>query len=170
MWADNTRRKGKTCGVREDGTTPIGIATSVVFIQNSSSIQKIKELAPGFWSGTKLDIADLIINKEERLRNSIFRPYRSTVQEEIYKDVLSEKSLPENCDNIDLMLAPGSEQLYLCMKCGSEIPNSESLCSTCHHKYMASPDCKTVYSIPNGHPENIPSIKLGEMIGVNPNS
>ena len=72
VWADNTQRKGKTCRVREDGTTPIGIATNVVFIQNSSSIQKIKELAPGFWSGTKLDIADLIINKEQRLRNTIF--------------------------------------------------------------------------------------------------
>ena len=36
--ADNTQRKGKTCRVREDDTTPIGIATNVVFIQNSSSI------------------------------------------------------------------------------------------------------------------------------------
>ena len=62
------------------------------------------------------------------------------------------------------MLVPGSEQLCLCMKCGSEIPNSASLCSTCHHKYMTSPDHKNVYNIPNGHPENIPSIKLGKML------
>ena len=164
VWADNTQRKGKTCRVREDGTTPIGITTNVVFIQPSSSIQKIKELAPRFWSGTKLDIADLIINKEQRLKNCIFRPYRCTVKEEIYTDVLSQKSLPENCDSIDLMLAPGSEQLYLCMKCGSEIPNSASSCSTCHHNYMTSPDHKNVYNIPNGHPENIPSIKLGEIL------
>ena len=119
VWADNTQRKGKTCRVREDGTTPIGIVTNVVFIQpGSSSIQKIKELAPRFWSGTKLGVAELIINKEERLRKTIFRPYRLTVQEDIYKDVLSEKSMPENCDSIDLILAPGSEQLFLCSKCG----------------------------------------------------
>ena len=109
VWLDNTQSKGKTCRVREDGTTPIEITTNVVFIQCSSSIQKIKELAPRFWSGTKLDIVDLIMNKEEKLRSSIFRPYRCTVQEEIYKDVLSEKSLLENCDSIDLMQAPGSE-------------------------------------------------------------
>ena len=137
--------------MREDSTTPIGITTNVVLNQPSSSSQKIKELVPRFWSGTKLDIADLIINKEQRLKNCIFRPYRCTVKEEIYKDVLSQKSLPENCDSIDLMLTPGSEQLYLCIKCGSEIPNSASSCSTCHHQYTTSPYIKTVYNVPNGH-------------------
>ena len=141
------KRKAKLVE-REDGTTPIEITTNVVFIQCSSSIQKIKELAPRFWSGTKLDIADLIMNKEEKLRSSIFRPYRCTVQEEIYKDVLSEKSVLENCDSIDLMQAPGSEQLYCCMKCGSKIRNSASSCSTCHHQYTTSPDCKTMYNVP----------------------
>ena len=85
---------------------------------------------------------------------------------QIYKDVLSEKPLTENCDCIDLMLAPSSEQLYLCMKCGSEIPNSESSCSTCHHQYKTSPDRKTMYNVPNGHR----SIKLGEITAVSPNS
>ena len=132
---DNNKRKDKTCRVRYDGTTLIGIATNVIFIQPSSSlIQKIKELAPRFWSGTKLEFADLIINKEKRLRNTILRPYRWTVQEEIYKDVLSEKLLPDNWDSIDLMPAPGSEQLYLCIKCGLEIPNSAASCSTHHHQ------------------------------------
>ena len=168
--ADNTQRKGKTRRVREDDTIPIGIATNAVFIQPSRSVQKIKELAPRFWSGTKLDIADLIINKEERLRNSIFLPYRCTVQEEISKDELSEKSLQENCDSVDLMLAPGSEQLYLCMKRGSEIPNSASSCSACHHQYMTSPDRKSMYNVPNGHPKYIPLIKLGKIIGFNTNS
>ena len=32
-----SERKGKTCRVREDGTTPIKLATKVVFIQPSSS-------------------------------------------------------------------------------------------------------------------------------------
>ena len=84
--------------------------------------------------------------------------------------MLSEKSLPENCDSIDVVLAPGSEQFYLCIKCGSEIPNSTSSCSTCHHQYKTSPDLKTMYNVPNGHIENIPSIKLGKIIGVNSNS
>ena len=53
------------------------------------------------------------------------------------------------------------------MKCGSEIPNSDSPCSKCYHQYKKSPDHKTMYNVPNGHPENIPSIKLGEIIGIN---
>ena len=27
-----------------------------------------------------------------------------------------------------------------------------------------------MYNVPNGHPENLPTIKLGKIIGVNPNS
>ena len=110
------------------------------------------------------------MNKEERSRNTIFQQYRWTVQVGIYKNSISERSLPENCSIIDVMVAPDSEQLYLCMKCGSEIPNSALLCCICHHQYETSPDCKTMYNIPNRHPENIPLIKLGEIIGVNPNS
>ena len=77
MWIYNTKRKGKTCRVTEDDNTPIGTTTNVVFIQpSSSSIQKIKELALRFLSGTKPDVADLIIHKQERLRNTLFRPQR----------------------------------------------------------------------------------------------
>ena len=42
--------------------------------------------------------------------------------------------------------------------------------SICHHQYKTSLDRKTMYNVPNGHPENIRWIKLGEIIGVNPNS
>ena len=84
VWVDNTQRKGKPYRVREDCTTPIGIPTNVVLIQpRGSSIQKVKELAPKFWPGTKLDVSDLIIEKEECSRNTIFGPYRWTVQEVI---------------------------------------------------------------------------------------
>ena len=49
VWADNAQKKGKTCSIKKDGTTPIGITNNVVFIQpTSSSIQKIKERAPSF--------------------------------------------------------------------------------------------------------------------------
>ena len=58
------------------------------------------------------------------------------------------------------MLAPGSQQLYLCMKRGSESPNSASPCSACHHQYMTSPDRKSMYNVPNGHSEYI-SLKIG---------
>ena len=55
------------------------------------------------------------------------------------------------------MLAPGSGQLYLCMKFGSEIPSTVSSCRTCHHQYKTSPDRKTIDNVPNGNPESISS-------------
>lgn len=46
VFADNTECKGKTNQVKEDGVTPIGIATGVVFIRSnpSSNIQLKEEL------------------------------------------------------------------------------------------------------------------------------
>ena len=44
IFADNTQRKGKTIRVRENGTSPIGIATNVVFIQaNPDSRLQLRE-------------------------------------------------------------------------------------------------------------------------------
>ena len=63
VFADNTQHKGKTIHVRENGTTPIGIATNVVFIQaNPDSILQLREdLSPEEWTG-KNDNNSLIEN------------------------------------------------------------------------------------------------------------
>ena len=62
VWADNTQRKGKTSRVWEDGTTPISIATNVVFIHPNpvTHIQKIYELSPRHWPNAKENIPLLI--------------------------------------------------------------------------------------------------------------
>lgn len=56
------------------------------------------------------------------------------------------------------------------MVISSEISITVSSCRISHHQYKTSLDSKTIYNVRNGHRENIPSIKLGEIIGVNPNS
>ena len=56
--ADNTQCKGKTIRGRENGTTPIEIATNAVFIQaNPDSILQLrKDLSPEEWAGKMIII------------------------------------------------------------------------------------------------------------------
>lgn len=51
VFFDNTRRIGKTRRVRECGSTPLDVATNVVFIQRQepSNIQSKSELKPSLW-------------------------------------------------------------------------------------------------------------------------
>ena len=51
IFADNTQRKGRTSRVKEDATTPIGIATNVVIIQSNlkSFIQQDIRLSRENW-------------------------------------------------------------------------------------------------------------------------
>ena len=49
VYFDNTQRVGKTGRVRENGVTPMNIATNVVIIQNQdfSNLQMKENLKPG---------------------------------------------------------------------------------------------------------------------------
>ena len=46
--ADNTQRNGKTSRVKENGTTPLSVATNVVFIQSNppTNLQERDDLSP----------------------------------------------------------------------------------------------------------------------------
>ena len=131
VWADNTQRKGKTSRVWEDGTTPISIATNVVFIRPNpvSHIQKIYELSPSHWRNTKENIPSLIRQFEQQLNANIFLPYRHKIQSIVLKSLLEEsshtddsidKSLNEECD----------EDLFFCMQC-TAANTKTSLCISC---------------------------------------
>ena len=171
VWAENTQRKGKTSRVREDGTTPISIATNVVFIRPNpvSHIQKIYELSPRHWRNTKENIHSLIRQFEQQLNANIFRPYWHKIQSIILKSLLEEsshtgdsidKSLNEECD----------EDLFFCMQCTAANTKTSSLCISCGCQLQTSQNRELMYDVPNGHPKEKPTIKLGEIIGVNPNS
>ena len=66
VWVDNTQRKGKTSRVWEDGTTPISIATNMIFIHPNpvTHIQKTYELSPRHWRHTKENIPSFICQFE----------------------------------------------------------------------------------------------------------
>ena len=170
VWADNTQRKGKTSRVREDGTTGISIATNVVFIHPNpvSHIQKIHELSPRHWRNTKENIPSLIRQFEQQMNANIFQPYRHKIQSIVLKSLLEEssytgdsidKSLNEECD----------EDLFFCMQC-TAANTKTSLCISCGCQLQTSQNRELMHDVPNGHPKEKPTIKLGEIIGVNPNS
>ena len=171
VWADNTQRKGKTSRVREDGTTPISTATNVVFIRPNpvSHIQKIYELSPRHWRNTKENIHSLIRQFEQQLNANIFRPYRHKIQSIILKSLLEESS--HTGDSIDKSLNKEcDEDLFFCMQCTAANTKASSLCISCGCQLQTSQNRELMYDVPNGHPKEKPTIKLGEIIGVNPNS
>ena len=99
--------KGKTILVRENGTTPIGIATNVVFIQSKSdSILQLREdLSPEEWSGENDNILiENINNYENSLNVEISHKYRYDSQQKILN---VNRSLSKGQDAIDIMLQRG---------------------------------------------------------------
>ena len=52
VFADNTQLKRKNIRLRKNGTTPIGIASNVVFVQaNPDSILHLRDFSPEDWAG-----------------------------------------------------------------------------------------------------------------------
>ena len=69
VFADNTQRKGRTKIVKENGITPLGIATNVVFIQSNipSNIQYIESFLPANWLFKTTDYVNKINDLEKML-------------------------------------------------------------------------------------------------------
>jgi len=81
VYFDNTQRVGKTGRVRENGVTPMNIATNVVIIQNQdfSNLQMKETLKPGNWfdnDNTQSGI-DEIRKLETHLAKTYMDPYRA---------------------------------------------------------------------------------------------
>ena len=99
---------------------------------------------------------------------NIFQPYRHKIQSIVLKSLLEEssytgdsidKSLNEECD----------KDLFFCMQC-TAANTKTSLCISCGCQLQTSQNRELMHDVPNGHPKEKPTIKLGEIIGVNPNS
>ena len=170
VFADNTQRKGKTNRVKEDGVTPIGIATNVVFIQSNppSNIQLKEE--PFSHQHSKSDIISLIDEYEESL-NCVYRHFRQHNQENLLKTITGEVSLQDQTPIAQVTLASDTADGYIiCMKFCSFVKLSE-YCTECGFASKTFPSRQLLYgSIPDCHPKELPSVKLRDIIGVNPNS
>ena len=173
IFADNTQRKGRTSRVKEDGTTPIGIATNVVFINpnKGTRYQYEKHLSPSEWFyGHESEdwIPGAIMDKEEELNRNIFRPYRHKKQVDLIGILLQEDKLQQ--DPVSAYLEKGDSN-SVCPKCSFEYDKQDKECPSCQWNPGTARDRSEMYNdVPNGHSIHIPSVTMGEIIGVNPNA
>ena len=62
------------------------------------------------------------------------------------------------------------EDLFFCMQCTAANCKTSYICISCGCQLQTSHNRELIYDVPNGHCKEKPTIKLGEIIGVNPNS
>ena len=94
VFADNTQQKVKTKRVKENGMTPLGIATNVVSIQSNplSSIQYVESFPQVNQFSQTTDYVNKINDLEKMLNENIFRPHRFMKQQKVFKKVSKEVS------------------------------------------------------------------------------
>ena len=168
------QQKGKTSRVKEDGTTPISVATNVVFItsQYDQSLQSREDLKPSNWPTlSKTEVSDRISKLEEEL-NLNFRsfPYDKQIKKmnSVSKETkLSLKNHSMDLDSVDIQMKSNKN---VCPDCKYENDSSRD-CASCLENFSNIPDKSTLYGdVPDGHPSQIPTISIGEIIDVNPNA
>lgn len=175
IFFDNTQRTGKTVRVRENGTTPVGIATNVVYIQsnpsNPTNLQSRSEYMPCEWSNKNETVFDDITNLEDNLNTNYYRPYRHQYQSDILDAVWEEVTLrPHGLeDHITVLTSlDDTDKNRVCSRCSRIYPKSLE-CPYCQNKPRVNRN--DIYGgIPSGHPPEKTLVQMGEIIGVNPSS
>ena len=137
-----------------------------------------ENLKPGNWfdnDNTQSSI-DEIRKLETHLANTYMDPYRAytfnffitQVDNEIWYDEDSE----EHKDHVSLsnVLTATKSDKYVCAKCCKLNDKSNDICENCNHDPNTIFDRSAYYNVPSKLPYCPPSILLGEVIGVNPNS
>ena len=85
MFADNIQQKVKTKRVKENGTTPLGIATNVSIQSNPlSSIQYVESFPPVNRFSQTTYYVNKINDLEKMLNENIFRPHRFMKQQKVF--------------------------------------------------------------------------------------
>ena len=180
VFADNVQRVGKTTRVRDGGTTPVHVATNVVFIQSQppTSIQEDEQLKPGHWFGKTppASLAHQMNDKEEDLKANTFRPYKIQQQQQLLTNVMRESTV-ENAiltDHVSERIAadkvsPGQR---VCPGCRTVINQvSIETCPACKYTVKDLPDRSGLYGdVQSNHPTLLPYVKMGEIVDLNPNS
>jgi hypothetical protein len=174
VFFDNTQRIGKTRWVREGGSTQMDVATNVVFIQRQepSNIQSKSELKPSLWPKPT---PNSIISLNKECIDNVFHSYKRNVQQKLLTEVSSSLSFEEESgefkDNVFYKNAETNENKYVCNGCGYIYIGTLMTCPECDYNPNFSLDRSALYGgVPSEHPSGIPSVRLGEIIAVNPNS
>ena len=96
----------KTTRVKEDGTTPLNVATNVVFLQLNSltDYQKDFSLSPRHWLNKNNNFANDILVFENEIFKNIFSPYRYMIQKNILKFKNDLTSIIENTDTVQKLI------------------------------------------------------------------
>jgi hypothetical protein len=119
-----------------------------------------------------MNVHEKILKLEKDLNVATYRPYRYQFQKRIFKQVLD--GLNENLHDhvyIKEKLKSLGKKHDVCTKCAKIYSKKRSICNKCGHNPDNFPERSELYgTVPSGHPQQRPLIKLGEIIGVNPNS
>ena len=108
----------------EDGTTPLNVATNVVFTQSNpgTNYQSLSHLSPGNWLNQADDSPSDIISYDDELSSKTFAPYHFMIQEDLIESISKYISVSEN-EKIDLV------QKIVDMQ---TLDNSKKICLNCH--------------------------------------
>lgn len=163
--------------MRTGGTTPVNVATNVVFVQSCppSNIRNDEFLRPENWMPsecTEKVFKDKIDECEKNLNETIFRPFRYEYQENLIKQAHVEiKQNNNNVDHVDMYTNCTSDVKSVCSKCCCVHDKQLNSCPQCQYDPNNIESRTILYrNVPSKHPEMLPNIKMGEIIGLNPNS
>ena len=124
VFANNTQKKGKISRVKEDGTTPLNVASNIVFIQSNpaNNYQSLSHLSPRNCLNKADDSASDIIFYDDELSSKTFAPYHFMIQEDLIESISKYVSLSEN-KKID----PAQKIINV-----QTVDNSKKVCLNCH--------------------------------------
>ena len=147
----------KTRRVREGGSTPMDVATNVIFIQNEkpTNIQSKQDIKPSLW---QLSSSDDIL----KLHNDIvseFQSYKRNVQKQLLEQVLStsffEEESMEIKDDMSYYMSGENRGKCVCVKCSEIYPNSVSKCPKCGYSPSTITNKTILYEgVPSKHLDN----------------
>ena len=123
-----------------------------------------EDLSPEEWAGKNDNsLIEKMNNYKNSLNMEITRKYRCDSQQKILLNV--NRSLSRGQDAIDIiMLQRENDNIHVCGYCLKVNEKGSYSCSSCSVSFKTFRDREKLY-------ENVtPDIKLGEIIGVNPNS
>ena len=177
VFAGNTEKKSKASCVKEDRTTPLNVATNVVFIQSdpATNYQSLSHLSPRNWLNKADDSPSDIISYDDELSSNTFAPYRFMIQEDLIQSISKHVSVSEN-EKVDPVQKIIDVQTVdnlkkICLNCHCVIDKRSEKCLVCGCTSKNYPSREILYGdITEHHPKENPNIKIGEIIDVNPNS
>ena len=110
--------------MKEDGTTPLNVASNIVFIQSNpaNNYQSLSHLSPRNCLNKADDSASDIIFYDDELSSKTFAPYHFMIQEDLIESISKYVSLSEN-KKID----PAQKIINV-----QTVDNSKKVCLNCH--------------------------------------